>query len=153
MVINNITILRAHLNLIYGQLTNMEKHDWAKKARYSSYKGLYKYVTYINGNRDDAYPRVVNALKAVIGDQRFNNLFQKACASLGSTGVKSKADENRYFIENTTELKVKFVKDIFECDDTEVLEAVRQNLEVVIRACNNQLERLNIENQNQKKVI
>lgn len=152
MVINNRTVLRSHLKLIYGRLSNNEKHQWAAKANYTDYKGLYKYITYTNGNREDAYPRVVNALIQVIGQERFNNLFENVSLALDHNSIiaedmNTEGNEDLAGIANTIELKIKFVEEIFNCDNIEMLEEVRQNLDIVVRACNNQLDRLRIESE------
>lgn len=65
-------IIRSKLKEIYDGLPNAEKKKWAKNSGYSSYQGLYKYLSR-KGDSNSAF-HIINALIKTIGNDRFEDL-------------------------------------------------------------------------------
>lgn len=67
-----MALKRNKMKEIYDGLPNSEKTRWAQNAGYSSYQGLYRYIS--KKGEEVAYNRVVVALQETVGEERFENL-------------------------------------------------------------------------------
>jgi len=69
-----MALTRFKLKEIYDSLSNGDKTKWAQNANYTSYQGLYRYLSK-NGD-EVAYNRVVDGLRSTVGEDRFEVLTE-----------------------------------------------------------------------------
>lgn len=121
-------VTRGKLKSIYDGLSNQEKNTWSDKSGYSNYKGLYRYIS--NSPDEEAYTRVVNGLFETVGQVRFNELIN---------------NNGQLSIEHVLEFKRELKEALFKSNDVQFIENVRNNIETMMKVCNNQLDRLALE--------
>ena len=135
-------LLRGQLKSIYESLSNEEKKEWAERARYNSYQGLYRYVNAYPENV--AYDRVVRALNETIGEQRFNDFTSNISGTTTIANTISNSSDNiQSIIEN---LKTEVIPEILNSNNIEILEMIQGVLEATSNITKNQIERLNLLN-------
>lgn len=135
-------ILRRQLKSIYESLSNEEKKEWAKRANYNSYQGLYRYVNAYPDNV--AYDRVVRALNETIGEERFNDFTSNPQSrNTVSNNIPSVSNNIQNIIES---LRTEVIPEILNSDNIEILEMFQGVLEATSNITRNQIERLNLLN-------
>lgn len=125
---------RGELKKIYDILENNKKSEWAENAEYSSYQGLYRYLS--NNNENEAYPRIINALIKTIGKEEFEKLKNKNLQIENSTIVQYKKDIKSF--------KKEMIDLILELEELETVNEFKKELKDLVSICENQISILKI---------
>ena len=123
---------RKDVKVIYDKLSDTEKRAWSKEANYESFTGLYKYL---RANQSlECYDSIIQALKIVVGADKFNRLMYEG-VGINNSIIEGSLDQSRNIL----------IKNIFNTKDREKLKQIQNDIEL---ACKNQLERIEIESAN-----
>ena len=114
---------RGQLKSVYDRIGEDEKKEWSRLAEYSSYHGLFKYLT----TKQDtlATEKIINTLISVIGQTRYEKF------AAGRDIEKASTEDHKNLL----------IKDILGTNDPELIKRLGEE---VVTACNNQLGRLKI---------
>ncbi|WP_058485022.1 hypothetical protein [Defluviitalea phaphyphila] len=128
-------LLRSQLKNIYSNLPNYQKTEWALNANYSSYQGLYRYLS--NNGHEVAYKRVVDALKKTVGEQRFQELIKEQTVQTNKRNLdienlidrifsREDMDSQKYDIFESIANRLGFDIDSFFEKETEMTDMLRK---------------------------
>ena len=96
---NTHALTRGKLKIIYDGLSNAEKNQWASLSNYSSYQGLYRYLR--TNQSEHAYTRVVQGLRATVGEEKFVFLIDSISPN---TNSEISSEEEINIIEDLDQL-------------------------------------------------
>ena len=128
---------RSQYKCIYAIISNAEKKKWALKANYTSYHGLYRYLSAQEHAEEIACDRIDSSLKNTIGEQRYNQYVQNIARVMNYDSNQITTDFNRITRED-------IARSISNCNNTQALENIKAKLQFALDMSNNQIERLRI---------